>query len=166
VRKGWVATWDDYEKLFLVEFGAAAIQVERGDAIDSEPFELFEDKQSRIRQIRARPNQQRFKIQVIQRYGAQCAFCRISAHELVTAAHLVPASDRGTSDPRNGLPLCSNHHTALDRGLIAIDPTTTCLITADQYDATSLGVVRTDLSHLPAQPAAKALRYRWDHRPR
>jgi hypothetical protein len=164
VRKAWVATWDDDQKRFLLEFGAALARVERGDAVDEEPFELFEQRETVIRRTRGRPNQQRFKIQVIQRYGSQCTFCRISAWELVTAAHLVPNADGGTSDPRNGLPLCGTHHTAFDRGLIAVDPATKQLVLASSYDPQSLGVVHPDLLHLRAQPAVEALDYRWERR--
>lgn len=76
VRKGWVATWDDDEQVALIEFGAAAVRVPSGDTVDAEPFELFEDQRRVIRRTRGRANQQRFKVQVIQRYGGASAFCR------------------------------------------------------------------------------------------
>jgi predicted restriction endonuclease len=101
---------------------------------------------------------------VIQRYGGSCAICPISALDLIHAAHLVPDAERGTSDPRNGLPLCSNHHLALDRGLIAIEPSTRRILVARGYDAASLNVVRANLAHLRALPADAALHYRWDRR--
>ena len=163
-RKGWVATWDDDERLFLIEFGPSAPQVARGDAVDDEAFEPFEDQTKVIRKTRGRPNQQRFKLQVVQRYGGRCALCPIRALQLINAAHLIPDADGGTSDPRNGLPLCVNHHTALDRGLLALDPTTPQVVIADGHDASSLNVTRGDLQHLAAQPAAQALQYRWDQR--
>jgi hypothetical protein len=83
IRKGWVVTWDDDEKLFLIEFGPSAARVPRGDAVDSDPFEPFEDHKKVIRQTRGRPNQQRFKVQVIQRYGGHCSLCPIGAIELI-----------------------------------------------------------------------------------
>ena len=70
------------------------------------------------------------------------------------------------SDPRNGLPLCGTHHTALDCDLIAIDPVTTRVVITDGHDATSLGIQRVDLTHLHAQPAQEAPQYRWEHRSR
>ncbi|CAN5881529.1 hypothetical protein BH24ACT15_BH24ACT15_05280 [soil metagenome] len=164
VRKGWVATWDDAERIFLIEFGATATSVDRGDEVDNRPFELFEDKQTTLREVRGRPNQQRFKVQVVQRYGGQCAICPVGAAELITAAHLVPHADGGTSDPRNGIPLCANHHTALDRGLIAIDPQSSSIVVAATYDEKALNVTYPDLTHLRAQPATEALQYRWDRR--
>jgi putative restriction endonuclease len=164
VRKGWVVTWDDDEQLFLIEFGPAAAPVERGDAVDAKPFELFEDQRRILRRVRDRPNQQRFKVQVIQRYGGECAVCPIRALELINAAHFVPDADNGTSDPRNGLPLCVNHHTALDRGLIAIDPDSKKILVASGHSAGDLNITRKSLDHLTAQPATEALRYRWDQR--
>ena len=163
VRKGWVVTSDDDEQLFLVEFGAAPVRVPRGNQVDPDPFQLFEDREEVFRQPRGRPNQQRFKMQVIQRYGGRCALCDSGVTEWIHAAHLAGDAESGSSDPRNGLPLCSNHHTALDRGLIAVDPSDG-RIHVRGYSAAELNLRRPDLSHLAAQPAAEALRHRWDRR--
>jgi putative restriction endonuclease len=160
-RRGWVVTWDDNAQVALVEFGAAAVRVARGDAVDDEPFE---DDRHVERKTRGRPNQQRFKVQVIQRYGGACALCPVSALELISAAHLVPVSDKGSSDPRNGLALCGNHHAALDRSLVSIEPESRAIFIAKGHDAAGLNVTRADLNHLASQPARDALQYRWDMR--
>jgi hypothetical protein len=83
--------------------------------------------------------------------------------EWLHAAHLAGDAERGSSDPRNGLPFCSNHHAAFDCGLIAIDPSDG-RVYIRAYAVTALGITRSDLSHLAAQPAAEALHYRWSRR--
>jgi putative restriction endonuclease len=163
VRKGWVATWDDEEQLFLIEFGSLPVRVPRGDNVDSDPFALFEDRQEVFRKTRGRPNQQRFKMQVVQRYGGCCVLCDSAVTEWLHAAHLAGDAESGSSDPRNGLPLCSNHHTAFDRGLISVDPSDGRVYLRG-YSAADLDITRADLAHLPAQPAAEALWYRWKKR--
>jgi hypothetical protein len=163
VRKGWVATWDDPEELFLVEFAPKPVRVEAGDTVDDQPFDLFDRSEKKTRLARDRPNQQRFHIQVVQRYGGQCALCGTEVTELIHAAHLVGDAEHGSNDPRNGLPLCSNHHLALDRHLIAIEPKTGAIFVRD-YSAAELGVTVQNLSHLPKQPATSALKYRWELR--
>jgi hypothetical protein len=163
VRKGWVATWDDEAQLFLIEFGVLPARVVRGDAVDSEPFELFESRQEMFRQTRGRPSQQRFKMQVLQRYGARCAFCDSAVREWLHAAHLAGDAESGSNDPRNGLPLCSNHHAAFDRGLVSVDPKDGRIYVRG-YAVSELNVVRSDLAHLPAAPAVEALTYRWNLR--
>jgi hypothetical protein len=95
-----VVTWDGAEQLFLVEFGAFPRRVLSGDAVDVEAFELFEDHEDVLRKTRGRPNQQRFKIQVLQRYGGQCALCDSAVTERLHAAYLAGDAERGSSDPR------------------------------------------------------------------
>ena len=162
VRRAWVSSWDDTEKLFLVEFGPMPTTVVRGDVVDEEPFELFENREDVFRRTRGRPNQQRFKLQVIQRYGGRCVLCDSSVVEWLDAAHLVGEAERGAADPRNGLPFCKNHHAALDRGIVCFDPQGR--VHVRRYTASELGIARADPSHLPGQPAGEALDYRWEHR--
>ncbi len=165
VRRGWVATWDDEEELVLVEFGPSRAQVRRGNEIDVEAFDPHETVEQLARAVITRPNQQRFRIQVLQRYGGRCALCDVAALELITAAHLIPFREKGTSDPRNGLPLCANHHAAMDRGLLTIDEGGSVYL-APGHDAESLGVTERDLTQLPALPAPVALRHIWTMRSR
>jgi hypothetical protein len=162
VRRGWVTSWDDATREFLVEFGALPRDIPRGDQVDTAPFGLFEDREEVFRRTRGRPNQQRFKLQVMQRYGGSCAMCASAIPEVVDAAHLVPDADRGTSDPRNGLPICKNHHAAMDKGLVVYDDQGRLHVRG--YTAAQLQVTRLDLSQLPAGPAREALAYRWKRR--
>jgi PD-(D/E)XK nuclease superfamily len=66
--------------------------------------ELFEDQADVFRRTRGRPNQQRSKMRVVQRYGGRCAICDRSVSEWLVAAHLVGDAEKGSNDPRNGLP--------------------------------------------------------------
>jgi putative restriction endonuclease len=125
--------------------------------------ELFEDQADVFRRTRGRPNQQRSKMRVVQRYGGRCILCDSTVSEWLVAAHLVGDAEKGSNDPRNGLPLCSNHHTAFDRGLVSIDPSD-LRIYVRGYITADLDIRRRDLTHLPAQPAIEALSYRWIHR--
>lgn len=62
-----------------------------------------------------------FKKIIYMAYGHRCAVCGIQL-ELVEAAHIVPHSnEKGNDDPKNGICLCSLHHTAYDSGLIYFD---------------------------------------------
>lgn len=164
VKRGWIADWNDAQKMFLIEFGSVwPRQMMAGTERSGDgPFELFDDAQRRLRLAQTRPNQTRFKAEVIARYGGQCAVCPISARELMTAAHIVPVGIQGADDPRNGLPLCANHHAAFDRGLLRIEPGTTRILLAAPYLPPDFSITRTDLRHLPAQPATEALCHRWE----
>lgn len=82
---------------------------------------------------------------------------RFSAWRL-EAAHIVAKQFDGCDDPRNGLVLCRNHHRALDKALIAINPDTLALELRCDLDSSALGVTRTSIAHLRALPAPEALR--------
>jgi len=64
-----------------------------------------------------------FRKLLLRIYGGQCAFCGLTFEDALQAAHLVrwsEASGQQRLDPRNGLLLCSNHHSLFDAGLLTI----------------------------------------------
>ncbi len=66
----------------------------------------------------------RFRAEVVAAYDGRCAMCGIGLG-LVEGAHIYPASAPSSSDDvRNGLALCPNHHSAFDRYLLWIQPST------------------------------------------
>ena len=117
VNRGWVEMWDDDAEEFLITFSED--QPEVAPTLDEEsPFGAFENgSHSGEATVRTRPNQGRFRIEVLQRYGCKCAVCEIDNAKLLDASHLIDKSLEGTDDARNGLVLCKNHHTALDKKL-------------------------------------------------
>ena len=111
----------------------------------------------------ARTGQQRFKFDVVKRYGARCAVCNVSVPGLLDAAHLRPKAKNGSDDPRNGLVMCPLHHRALDGYIIGIEPETLQIVAGKQLDKlASIGVARTDISHLTMKPHPDALTWLWD----
>jgi putative restriction endonuclease len=122
VHLGWVAEWNDDDALFLVTFSD-----EVSDPTPSSPgtFKLLDDDPGkRLVAMRARPNQQRFKFDVLALYGSACAVCDLDVPEVLDAVHIVDKGKLGTDDAANGLVLCASHHRAFDRGLFCIEPTT------------------------------------------
>ncbi|MGP0092310.1 MAG: HNH endonuclease [Xanthobacteraceae bacterium] len=56
-------------------------------------------------------------------YGGRCALCGLTFEDALEASHLVPwgeASPQERLDPRNGLLLCSTHHSLFDASFITI----------------------------------------------
>jgi putative restriction endonuclease len=157
VKQGWVTDWDDPSKLFLIEFG------EGRPALVSEPEELvLYGRASGVRRtVTSRPNQQRFRLNVLKRYGPTCAVCNVEALELLTAAHVVAVEKDGSDDPRNGLVLCWNHHRAFDLGLLRIS-TEGRVVFDNGHSAGDLGVTKLSLDALAARPAREALAARFE----
>jgi putative restriction endonuclease len=159
LRLGWVEDWDDESQMALIAFDLVDMaQLQH----DEDPFELTQVHSEKKVSVKARPSQQRFKLAVIKRYGSCCAMCPVTVPQLIKAAHLVPYGKGGTNDPRNGLPLCGNHHDALDCGLVKIDPLTLEFVVTGRYTPEQLGVTKADLSGLRATPHTQALQAVWD----
>ena len=170
VHLAWIEDWDDRAKWFLISFGvnpprAKTPELNRQD----EPFFLTGESSPRKGSRDVREGQQRFKFRVFKRYGPACAVCGLDVPEVLDAAHLCPKEHKGSDDPRNGLVLCAVHHRALDAGLFAIDPETTLLHFRPIGPTNdTLRIISPSLNHLPQQPHADALGWRWkncDFRP-
>ena len=73
--------------------------------------------------VRMRLHQRSFRERVLEAYQRQCAFCRLRHEELLDAAHIVPDPEpAGEPLVRNGLALCTLHHTAFDRYFLGLRP--------------------------------------------
>jgi putative restriction endonuclease len=156
VRLGWVQDFDDRAGLLLIAFGEKQpLQARLGSV--NVPFSLFDQRIVRRTQAKTRPNQWRFRFDVMKRYGPTCAVCPIADPNLMDAAHLCPVEAGGSDDPRNGLVFCLNHHRAFDRGLLRINPLDLAVFAPD-----TLGTTRRSILHLPQQPHQQALAWAWD----
>lgn len=167
---GWVTDWDDATKQFLVLFdkdfqqsSTTAVQIVEEIAHET-PFALFEQETSTKHTVIGRKSQQRFKFQVLKRYGPKCAVCEMDVLALLQAAHLVPREYHGSYDPRNGLVFCANHHLAFDTNLFAINHKTLelCYRTSGP-DARGLQISAKDLQHLKNLPHGDALTWRYHY---
>lgn len=150
--------WDDADESFLVTFTdeLLARPAERSEAA----FKLLDEgTEKRTVEIRARPNQQRFKFKVLARYGSACAVCDIEVPEVLDAVHLAEKASKGSDHPANGLVLCATHHRAFDRGLYCIHPETLQIYV--QKGTGDLHFTRASVAHLKAHPHSDALDWRW-----
>jgi hypothetical protein len=162
VHLGWIEKWDDHLGLFFVSFGEVPPAVH--SSLIEPPFPTITPKRRKIRPIKDRPNQIRFKFEVLQRYGAACAVCGLEVLDLLEAAHIIPDENDGPDDPRNGLVFCRNHHRAFDRGLFIIEPESLNINSCATYElADHLQITRTNLNHLKYKPHPFAVRWRWQH---
>lgn len=161
VERGWVVDWDDATQQFLVLFGNEPPEY-RADPEDEGPFNLVDPFPLPKREAVYRPNQARFRFQVLRRYSGRCALCHITAVEILDAIHLRPKHHKGSDDPRNGLVLCASHHRAMEAGLFGIEPTGHDIVyLKNGPTSTSLGIEVANLSQLPALPHESAIQWAW-----
>jgi hypothetical protein len=163
VHLAWIQDWDDESSQFLIAFGKSPPpELPSSDAEDKTPFAIDEKRKRGEALVPTRPGQAKFKFRVLQRYGPQCAVCGIDVHELLDSAHLIPISENGNDDARNGLVLCAIHHRAFDAMFFAFDPETLSLQTRKNGpDLERLRIKRSSLQHLRKKPHPSAIEWRW-----
>ncbi|MBM4231561.1 MAG: hypothetical protein FJ184_12605 [Gammaproteobacteria bacterium] len=160
VRIGWVTDWDDVAQKFLIIFAESApIFVSRPR--DEDPFVLKDEKnrQRKASSFWTRPNQQRFRFDVLKAYHSQCIVCSVSRTDLLTAVHICPKSEGGADDWRNGLLLCATHHAAFDRGMFGFHPETLDLVVKEGVSKEQIGISKERGVFDTAQPHTEALNY-------
>lgn len=94
-----------------------------GPMDDPEPLLVANpiEREYRVREVRVRLHQARFRSLVLPAYRGRCAVCRLREMQLLDAAHIIEDSDpRGLPEISNGLSLCSIHHRAFDQHLVGI----------------------------------------------
>lgn len=160
VKKGFVRDWDDRNKAFLIEFGPAPRYTREGAFSEDLPFHL---NQTRGRSpVPGNDRNPRFSFDVFKRYGCRCAVCNMEIGGIVYAAHIKLAKEGGTDDPRNGIPLCRNHHVAFEEGYFTIHPEDYQVITRPEGPSRDdLGIIVDDISELKAFPHVNALKWHY-----
>ena len=120
VKEGWVINYNDTNKTFLISFSNQEVFYE--DIKAEEEFYLTSNEKEKFTKTKQRPNQQKFRFDLLKNYGSKCALCSISNEKLLAAAHIRPKDNQGSDDWRNGIILCANHHLAFDNNLFKINP--------------------------------------------
>ena len=163
VSLGWVVDWDDGAGWFLIQCGEtspSASSPEEKDFAVKDPHA----KKGTKSEVTSRPDQRRFKVAVFKRYGARCSVSGLEVKEMLDAAHIVPKSEKGADDARNGLVLSASLHRAYDRGLWAIHPESLkCVAKPGGPSLEAMGVTNASLLHLEQRPHKDALEWAWKH---
>ena len=160
IRLGWVVDFDEENRQFLILFGENAPKYQTA-ADEDASFALTGGTAPGKTTVKTRPGQQRFRFQVLAKYGCKCAICMINHPSLMKAAHICGKADKGSDDWRNGLPLCSTHHDAFDAHLFRIHPDTLGIEMMPGVSPISIGVIAKTLTPLHRQPHPEALSWRF-----
>lgn len=161
VYRGYIEDVDDTNNVLLITFTQAQLPPPPTPEEQNAPFNLTGEAATSYSLRRNRPNQARFSFDVYKRYGQECAVCGLKVKGVLQAAHLLSKSMDGIDDARNGLPLCANHHLALDRGYWCIDPE--LQLHAEPYGPSllELAITRDNLKHLAFTPHREVLTRIW-----
>ncbi|QNI99440.1 HNH endonuclease family protein [Synechococcus sp. A15-62] len=101
------------------------------------------DRQLRLLQTKVRVRDSGFREAVFALHGTTCLCCDFSIKSVLEAAHIVPVSEQGSDEPRNGIPLCPTHHSAFDKHLFCIDPQTNLIVFRSDISGSLLKLTKT-----------------------
>jgi hypothetical protein len=160
VQLGWVFDFDDENRQFLILFGERKPEYQAAAGQET-LFALTGGPAPRKTTAKVRPGQQRFRFQVLAKYGCKCAVCTITHPSLMKAAHICGKAHNGSDDWRNGLPLCSTHHDAFDAHLFTINPETLAIETMPTVSPPSIGITTESLTSIHQHPHPEALAWRF-----
>lgn len=113
---------------------------------------------------KARRNQSRFRLNLMELYDSACAISGEGVVEVLEAAHIVSHSETGINHTKNGLLLRSDLHRLLDANLIAIDPTSLKVVVSPVLAETKyqeLSGIRLRPRIDGSSPDPKYLEIRW-----
>lgn len=163
VRLVWVSVSDDSARRFTLE----SERTEGPGIFDSlaseRPLASGVPPARKVRTVQDRPGQQEFKSKVLFLYGCRCAVCSVDIPAVIDAAHIRPYVECWIDDPRNGLPLCANHHRAFDAQLFCIEPHSLKVIFRKKGPgAIELRVTKMNLLDLAHRPDEQMLLCRYN----
>ena len=161
VKIAWLVDFDDLNKIFFLEFlpPSSTSSIPTKTSTTRAPFNLTGKVSTKIKStVSVRPEQNKFRFEVLKRYGKKCGVCKSITEEVIQAAHIRPKSKRGPDDDRNGICLCANHHIAFDKGLFSINPTTLEIVKKSK----GLKIEETKLTTATGKiPHFDALEWKW-----
>ncbi len=161
VRIGFVEDWDDVAEMFLISLQERWAVPDKVDEEVLQAFELTAVNDTKLALTASRPNQAKFRFSVLKRYGHKCAVCHIRVTDVLAAAHIRDKRHDGSDDPRNGIVLCQTHHTAFDKHLFGIDPSSLEIKMSEETDPDDLGITEFQLTMERGVPHQDALEWRW-----
>lgn len=113
---------------------------------------------NRVRTVRDRVGQPRFRDLLIRVWGGRCSFTGCDVVDALEAAHIVPYARSFRNVRTNGLLLRADVHRLFDAGRITVCPETLEIAVDDELRETSYGALHGQAIEVPAAVPLKGLR--------
>lgn len=155
--------WEEVSR-YLRESSDGRLPDSRG-ASDAEAFAPSDEDHREVveRAIRIRRGQEKFRAQLLTKYGSRCLVTGSKVVAILEAAHINPYRSQHDHHEANGLLLRADIHTLFDLDLLGIHPETLEIELADRIKAEYACLVHKRLlieDH--RRPSTDALRLRYD----
>ncbi|MEW5883833.1 MAG: HNH endonuclease [Armatimonadota bacterium] len=146
----------------LLALRASSVTSDSVQQILSAPQIATVERQRRIANVIARPQQHAFRKRVLRAADYRCAITEVCLPEVLEAAHIVPVSSRGTDKTDNGLCLRADLHSLFDAGHLRIRPDGLILLSGSASVPANYG--GNKLPHqisIPDHVGVDNLQFRW-----
>ena len=120
------------EKYFLSALGKEAVEhlfdleVDMQDVskaleviVDSQ-IPQYVERERVLREVLNRPNQRRFRNDVLEAYSSTCLISGVTMSSVLEAAHIIPVKDQGIDCVSNGICMRSDIHTLFDARKLSV----------------------------------------------
>lgn len=104
--------------------GFEIIEIREGTANSTLTGRRTQNRQKRLAEVFARPQQARFRSELLEKFNSTCVISGAKCPAVLQAAHVIPVSSGGTDEVGNGLLLRADIHLLFDLGLMWIDERT------------------------------------------
>jgi hypothetical protein len=94
--------------------------VEVAIEIDDKTQVIDAARERKLVEVLARPNQTKFRKNVLESGGTTCILSGVTIKEALQACHIIPVKNKGSDDQSNGFILRADLHTLYDKGHIRI----------------------------------------------
>lgn len=121
--------------------------------------------QERVRRqvsVLGRPQQARFRKDVLDATDSKCMLTGETMLEVLTACHIIPVSQNGSDDVGNGLCLREDLHILFDSGHLRIHPTGTIHLSSRARTSATYSKLPNSIT-LPGYIETECLRHRWKY---
>ena len=120
------------------------------------------ERQRIMREVLSRPNQSKFRRDVLSNSGSECVITGTQLDTALEAAHIIPVKENGGDVPANGFCMRSDIHNLYDNGHLRIDPLGLVhLSIAAQSDRVYKLLPKQVV--IPAYIGKKNLEWRWNY---
>lgn len=116
---------EDIDNLALKTILTTALPIDLNQAakvVSKSGVADFVERQRVLREVLSRPNQPKFRKNVLEYSGCECVITGTQLNAALEAAHIIPVKENGSDNTDNGFCMRSDVHTLFDNGHIRIAP--------------------------------------------
>ncbi|KXK14503.1 MAG: HNH nuclease [Chloroflexi bacterium OLB14] len=134
-ESGWIFVLQHPPELIAIQKHEINKQEKIITKVIQDSFQPFDSSEKILTLRQSVARDRAFRTIVVSQYDYFCAVCNLklsntSGSYLAEAAHIIPKSNQGSDDPRNGICLCRNCHWAFDEGIISVKSESRTILTA------------------------------------